>query len=82
MNMNFEFHSNSTEESDKSGVAVWRYVESRRGENVDVIVRQTFETFEAAHGISLLIDAAWRLGEAEGFGNCERGVLRALGKAA
>ena len=82
MKPKFEFNANSTAESDKSGVAVWRYVDVRRGEDVEVIVRQPFETFEAAHGMNALIHAAWRLGEAEGFGNCERGVLRALRDAA
>ena len=78
MKPKFEFRANSAELDDKSGIAVWRYTENRRGEEVEIIVRQSFDTFNAACGINGLIDAAWRIGEAAGYAVCERKVLDAL----
>ena len=78
MKLKFEFTANSAAPDDKSGVAVWRYTDSRRGEEVDMIVRQSFDTFDAAYGMNGLIDAAWRLGQDAGYAACERKVLDSL----
>jgi len=78
MKPTFEFMANSAATDDKSGVAVWHYTDSQRGEDVEMTVRQHFDTFPAAHGMNGLIDAAWRLGEAAGYAACERKVLDSL----
>jgi hypothetical protein len=67
--------ANSAEADDKSGVAVWRYTNAREAE---VIVRQRFDTFQAALGINELVRAAFCIGEAEGYAKCETSVLDAL----
>jgi hypothetical protein len=71
----FEFKANSALPADRSGVAVWRYEDGR---GVECIVRQHFDTFDAAFGINELVKAAWDIGEAVGFGRCETRVLDAL----
>lgn len=78
MRPKFEFMANSGQAENQSGVAIWRYTDQVRGEDVEMVVRQSFETFAAAHGINALIDAAWRLGEAHGYADCERKVLNGL----
>ena len=78
MKPSFEFTANSIEPGDKSGVGVWRYIDHKRGEEVEIVVRQRFDTFEGAHGMDHLIRAAWLLGEADGYAACERNVLNAL----
>jgi hypothetical protein len=74
----FEFMANSGEPGDESGVAVWRYVETRRGDDVEVIVRQDFPSFRAAFAMDDLIAVAFAHGEAEGYAYCQRNVLDAL----
>ena len=78
MKPKFEFTANSAAPDDKSGVAVWRYTDSRHGKEVEMIVRQSFDTFDAAYGMDGLIDAAWRLGESAGYAECERKVWDSL----
>lgn len=74
----FEFRANSAAPEDRSGVAIWRYTDNHRGEDVEIVVRQEFAEFSAAMGINSLLDAAWRLGEAQGYAACQRKVLDAL----
>ena len=74
----FEFHANSAAPDDKSGMAVWRYFKLSRGDEIEVIVRQPFDSFTAAHAINEVIEESWRAGEAAGYANCERRVLNAL----
>ena len=78
MKPKFEFTANSAAPDDKSGIAVWRYTEFRRGEEIETIVRQSFDAFDAAYAMNGLIDAAWHLGEAAGYAACERKVLDSL----
>ena len=78
MRPKFEFRAKSADIDDKSGVAVWRYFKAVRGEEVEVIVRQSFDSFAEAHEINALIDEAWRNGEAAGYAHCQRKVLNAL----
>lgn len=74
----FQFTANNTKPDDESGVAVWRYTEQRRTGDVEVVVRQEFASFRAAHAINGLIAVAFTAGEACGFARCERGVLDAM----
>lgn len=74
----FEFMANSASPDDRSGLAVWRYTERHRGEEVEVVTRISFGTFAAAHEINTLIDAAWRDGEAAGYAACQERVLQAM----
>ena len=74
----FEFMANSAAPEDESGVAVWRYTDERRTGTVEVVVRQEFQSFRAAHAIDGLLAVAFNAGEACGFARCERGVLAAL----
>lgn len=78
MKPKFEFMANSAAPDDESGVAVWRYIDERRAGDVEVVVRQEFASFRAAHAIDGLIAVAFNAGEACGFAHCERGVLAAL----
>lgn len=78
MKPKFEFMANSAAPEDESGVAVWRYVDERVTGDVEVVVRQEFPSFRAAHAIDGLIGVAFIAGEACGFARCERGVLEAL----
>jgi hypothetical protein len=52
----FEFHANSAAPDDKSGMAVWRYFKLSRGDEIEVIVRQPFGSFAAAHEINAVIE--------------------------
>jgi hypothetical protein len=74
----FEFMANSAAPEDESGVALWRYTDERRTGTVEVVVRQEFASFRAAHEIDGLIAVAFHAGEACGVAHCERGVLEAL----
>ena len=74
----FEFMANSAAPEDESGVAVWRYTDARPSGDVEIVVRQGFPSFRAAHAIDGLIAVAFNAGEACGFAHCERGVLEAL----
>ena len=78
MRPKFEFLANSEANEDTSGVAVWRYMKLKRGEEVEVIVRQRFDSFLAAHEINNMLDEAWRAGEAAGYDDCQRKVLAAM----
>lgn len=78
MKPKFEFMANSADAEDKSGIALWRYIDQKQDEDVEVVVRQLFATFEAAYRMNLLIEAAWRIGEAEGYADCEGKVLNGL----
>lgn len=75
----FDFMANGSAPDDKSGVAVWRYPDPLRAD-VEMVIRQSFDSFDAAFGINQVIEAAWRLGEAEGYASCERKVLESLKK--
>ena len=77
----FEFRANSAAPDDESGVAVWRYTEERRTGDVEVVVRQEFQSFRAAFAIHELLEVAWEDGESEGYALCERKVLAALKSA-
>ena len=46
--------------------------------DVEVTVRQEFQSFRAAFEMNGLLDVAWADGEAEGYANCERIVLNSL----
>ena len=74
----FEFLANSADQGDESGVAVWRYTDERRTGDVEVVVRQDFQSFRAAFAMNGLLAVAWADGEAEGYAACERKVLGAL----
>ena len=78
MKPKFEFMAHSSAPDNTAGVAVWRYVDERRTGDVEVVVRQEFPSFRAAHAINGLIEVAFNAGEACGFARCERGVLEAL----
>ena len=58
----FEFSADSMTAEDKSGLAVWRYQVEKYGEPVEKIVRQRFDSFDAAYGINQLIIDAWQAG--------------------
>ena len=77
----FEFLANNASPGDDSGVAIWRYTEERRTGDVEVTVRQEFQSFRAAFEMNGLLDVAWADGEAEGYANCERIVLNSLKSA-
>ncbi len=62
MRPEFSYTANSVEEGDKSGLAVWRYTIQRRGEDVETIVRQRFDSFAEAHAINDLLIVAWEAG--------------------
>ena len=70
----FEFMADSTEPGNKSGTARWAYTIERRGEEVDVIVRQRFDSFDAAIAMNDLIVVAFAAGCMRG----ERRVVRAV----
>ena len=74
----FSFMANSSAPLDKSGVATWRYTEQRHTGEVEVVVRQTFEAFEAAHALNQLVAVAFAAGEGQGYACCERKVLDAM----
>jgi hypothetical protein len=65
----FEFTADSDEPCNKAGIALWVYSTDRRGETVDVIVRQRFDSFDAAYAMDELIRVAFQAG-------CTRGEIR------
>ena len=77
----FEFLANNTAEGDESGVAVWRYIDERRSGDVEVIVRQEFQSFRSAFAIDGLIAVSFVAGEAQGYAHCESKVLESLKSA-
>lgn len=62
----FSFHANSSDAADKSGIAEWRYTIEERGEEHEKIVRQRFDTFDAAHAINALLTVAYSFGQRRG----------------
>jgi hypothetical protein len=65
----FSFVADSAEPDNKAGIARWAYTTERRGETVDVIVRQRFDSFDAAYAMDELIRVAFQAG-------CTRGEIR------
>ena len=74
----FEFLANNAKMDDESGIAIWRYTDQRSTGDVEIVVRQEFTSFRAAHAIDGLIAVAFTAGESCGFARCQDGVLDAL----
>ena len=57
----FEFLANSALPGDESGVAIWRYIEERGTDDVEIVVRQEFQSFRVAFEINGLLDVLWAI---------------------
>ena len=78
MRPQFQFTADSGKADEKAGLAVWRYTVQQRGEDVEMIVRQRFDTFAAAFGMNDLIGAAWEAGIEAGLQRVCSAVDRTL----
>jgi hypothetical protein len=74
----FEFLADSAEPGNKAGTARWVYTTERRGEEVEVIVRQQFDSFDAASAMNELIRVAFDAGCVRGERRVVNAVLAAV----
>jgi hypothetical protein len=74
----FEFLADSADADNAAGTARWTYTTVRSGEPVEVIVRQRFDSFAAAHAMNELIRVAFEAGGVRGQIRVRDAVLDAL----
>lgn len=74
----FEFLADSDNADNKAGTARWTYTVERRGEPVEVIVRQHFDSFDAADAINELIRVAFEAGCVRGQSRVRDAVVAAV----